>query len=80
MRKCDVEEIYMKRNLTVFSVVELHVDCMVEKRNVGTKLEIFAPLGFDTMQIVSYLMTFQDNLSVPSSRVKTIQEESSWTA
>lgn len=29
MRKCDVEEIYMKRNLTVFSVVELHVDCVV---------------------------------------------------
>jgi len=38
MRKCDVEEIYMKRNLTVFSVVELHVDCVVKKRNVSTKL------------------------------------------
>jgi len=38
MRKCDVEEIYVKRNLTVFSVVESLVDCMVEKRNVGTKL------------------------------------------
>ena len=38
MRKCYVKEIYTKRNLTVFSVVELHVDCMVEKRNVGIKL------------------------------------------
>jgi len=38
MRKCNVEEIYMKRNVTAFSVAELHVDCMVEKRNVGTKL------------------------------------------
>jgi len=38
MRKCGVKEFYMKRNLTVFSVVELRVDCVVEKRNVGTKL------------------------------------------
>jgi hypothetical protein len=38
MREYDVEEIYMKRNLTFFSVIELHVDCVVEKRNVGTKL------------------------------------------
>jgi hypothetical protein len=55
MRECNVEEIYVKRNvadLVWYCGVELHVGCVVET-NIGTKM-MFGPLGFDTLQIVSY--------------------------